>query len=81
MLKNTKNIAQKLKTMELVHIYFIKKNRSTIIANFLAFLLFIPQNLPPPLDPGPGGTINADPCGSKSTTLLITTEGRTADHL
>ena len=36
-LKNIQTIVQKLKTMELVHIYFIFKNKITIITNYLAF--------------------------------------------
>ena len=59
MLKKNKNIAQKLKTMELVHIYFIFNNTSTIITNFLAFFRFFPQNLTP-LDPDPHTVLNAD---------------------
>ena len=61
MLKKTKKIAQKLKTMELVHINLILQNKSTIITNFLQFFQFFPQNLPLDPDPDPGGKMNADP--------------------
>ena len=36
--------------MKLVHIYFIFKNKGTIIINFLAFFLFFPSKFTP-LDP------------------------------
>ena len=38
--KKTKNIAQKLKAMELVHIYFIFKNISTIFTNKFICLVY-----------------------------------------
>ena len=69
MLKKNKKMAQKLKTMELVHVYFVFKNKSTIINNFLAFSVFFPQNLPPWIriripvlnaDPDPEGNMNED---------------------
>ena len=50
--------------MKLVHIYFIFKNKGTIIINFLAFFLFFPSKK--------GGEINADPCGFGSTALVLT---------
>ena len=63
-LKKTRKIPHKLKIMELVHIYFILLNKSSIITNFLAFFIFPPQNLPPwirILNADPGGKMNADP--------------------
>ena len=64
-MKKTKKM---LKTMELVHIYFIFKNKSTIITNFLSFFQSFPSNFAP-LYPDLGGKMNADPCGSGSTAL------------
>ena len=52
MLKKNKKMTQKLKTMELVHVYFVFKNKSTIINNFLAFFSFFPSKFTP-LDPDP----------------------------
>ena len=47
-----------------------------IITNFLAFFQFFPKIFPSWIririlnaDPDPGGTMNADPCGSGSTAL------------
>ena len=71
MLKKTKKIAQKFKTMELVHINLILQNKSTIITNFLSFFQFFPQNLPLDPVPDPGGKMNADPCGSGSTIIAL----------
>ena len=49
-LKKTKKIAQKLKTMELVHIYLpvIFKTKITISTNFLAFVMFFLLKFLPP---------------------------------
>ena len=40
--KKTKKLSQKLKIMELVRIYIIFRNKTTISTNFLAFFLFFP---------------------------------------
>ena len=72
-LKKTKKNAQKLKTMELVHINLIFLNKSTLITIFLAFFQFFPPKFTP-LDSG--GKMNADPCGSGSTALV-----RSRSHL
>ena len=48
-LKKTKKIDQNLKTTKLVHIYYILKNKITIITNFFAFF---PSKCFP-LDPDP----------------------------
>ena len=65
--------AQKEETMELVQIYFIHLNKTAIITNFLAVFLFLFEkfSLVEP-DPDPGGKMNADPCRSISTALLLT---------
>ena len=47
-LKKTRKIPHKLKTMQLVHIYFILLNKSTIITNFLAFFQFFSLKIYPP---------------------------------
>ena len=69
----TNTIAQKEETMELVQIYLIHLNKTAIITNFLEVFLFLFEKLSllEP-DPDPGGKMNADPCRSISTALLLT---------
>ena len=56
--------------MKLVQIYFKKLNKVAVISNFLAFFQFLVDKFTL-LDPDPGGKMNADPCGSGSTALLL----------
>ena len=60
--------------MELVQIFFFKNliKKVAVITNFLAFFQLLVDKFTL-LDPDPGGTMNADPCGSGSgSTALVT---------
>ena len=69
-LKKTKKIAQKLKIMELIQIYLhLKKIKLQWLTICLHFFIFSSNfSL---LDPDPGGKMNADPCESGSTALVL----------
>ena len=56
--------------MELVQIYLIFINKSSVATNFLDFFSFFYQMSL--LDPDPKEKINSDPCGSGSTALRPT---------
>ena len=45
-------------------------NKVAVISNFLAFFQFLVDKFTL-LDPDPGGKMNADPCGSGSTALVL----------
>ena len=72
-LKKTKKIAQKLKTMELVHIYLIKKKKITISNDFLAFFLCFSSNFsllyPDPHIECGFGSRRENECGSMRTRI------------
>ena len=54
--------------MELCANLLLKLNKIAVIANVLAFFLFLFRQFSL-LDPDLGGKMNADPCGSGSTAL------------